>query len=156
MGKLLCLTFFRDRNTWAGAAWAGERFLEINFWSCAAWGCWLRDNRCLRLETAFSKTVSGTSCHCKPSTQAPCIQNSLMNLSSLALVKQIIMQTGSEICIHTLLYLVHFLITHLHKNVGISAEFLLFFFIAQFRQLQGNQKGIERKSKKLTLLQMLI
>lgn len=61
------------------------------------------------------------------------------------------MQTGSEICIHTLLYLVHFLITHLHKNVGISAEFLLFFFIAQFRQLQGNQKGIERKSKKINI-----
>lgn len=104
----------------------------------------------------FLKDCFSTSCHCKPSTQAPCIQNPLMNLSSLAVVKQIIVQTVTEICIHTLLYLVYFLITHLHKNVGISAEFLLFFFIAQFRQLQGNQKGTERKSKKLTLLQMLI
>jgi len=86
----------------------------------------------------FLKDCFSTSCHCKPSTQAPCIQNPLMNLSRLAVVKQIIVQTVTEICIHTLLYLVYFLITHLHKNVGISAEFLLFFFIAQFRQLQGN------------------
>lgn len=139
--ELLCLTFFRGGGTWAVGAWAAKSYLEINFWSCVVWDCWLRDNRCLWLEICSPEDYFSTSGCCKISTHIPCLQSDLYETSKPHVSKEDlctdwVWKFGSALsCV--------FLNT---KKVGISAEFL---FLTLYYTVQVAPRTLEEDRKNI-------
>lgn len=100
-----------------------EIFLEINFWPCAGWDCWLSHNRRPWLEIALLKTISAPQVVANLLLIFPAYKVSPIKLLSLVLAKQTCV-LGTEI----------------------PAEFLFFVFIEQFRWLQEDRQETPKVS----------
>lgn len=145
--ELLCLTFFRDGDTRAVGAWAGESFLEINFWFCAGWDCWLRDDSCLWLEIALPKTISAPQVVANLPLIFPAYKAPHMKLLSLAIVKQTCGQAGYwKLHPGSALSCIYFLTTRLPKkgrDISWIPVFPLYCTIqVALRQLKENRQKI--------------